>query len=102
MIMKATKECFDYLKSCNITIMPPKEDEYYKENGFKPKAMYSLYRIMGKTFLGPLMVSDHCKNGIKEMKYLDEKFNEYRMNNPGPDMPTWDEMREWSKTAFNI
>jgi hypothetical protein len=35
-----------------------------------------LYSVMSKTVLGKLMVSDHCENGIREMKYLDELFEE--------------------------
>ncbi|MCR5094824.1 MAG: ketopantoate reductase family protein [Lachnospiraceae bacterium] len=77
MIMAATKECFDYLKEQGIPVMPAGEDDYY-DSGAKTTAMRLLYRVMSKTILGELMVSDHCKNGIKEMKYLDGKFEEYR------------------------
>lgn len=57
---------------------------------------------MSKTILGQLMVSDHCKNGIKEMKYLDGKFEEYRKDHPGRNMQVWDRMREWASPAFEI
>ena len=99
MITSATKECFDYLKGQGIPVMPPEEDAYY-EKGVRGKAMYLLYRIMGKTVLGRLMVSDHCENGIHEMAYLDRRFEDYRSQNPGAPMPVWDEMREWAKPAF--
>ena len=56
--------------------------------------MYLLYRIMAKTVLGRLMVSDHCQNGIAEMQYLDEKFNDYRKQYPKSAMPTWDKLRK--------
>ena len=46
---------------------------------------------MSKTVLGKLMVSDHCENGIREMKYLDELFEQYRNEHPGRQMSTWDE-----------
>ena len=46
------------------------------------------------------MVSDHCKNGIKEMKYLDGRFEEYRTEHPGKAMPVWNEMRKWALSAF--
>lgn len=59
-----------------------------------------LYSVMSKTVLGKLMVSDHCENGIREMKYLDELFEEYRKGRPGRQMPTWDEMRKWALPAF--
>ncbi len=99
MIMAATKECFDYLKEQGIPVMPVGEDDYY-DVGVKTAAMRFLYSVMSKTILGELMVSDHCKNGIKEMKYLDGKFEEYRTEHPGKAMPVWDEMREWALPAF--
>ena len=92
MIMQATKECFDYLKSQGIPVMPQGEDSYYN-GGIQTSAMYLLYRIMAKTVLGRLMVSDHCQNGIAEMQYLDEKFNNYRKQHPKSAMPTWDKLR---------
>ncbi|MBR2086028.1 MAG: ketopantoate reductase family protein [Oscillospiraceae bacterium] len=93
MIMQATKECFDYLKSQGNAVMPQGEDSYYS-GGIKTSAMYLLYRIMAKTVLGRLMVSDHCQNGIAEMQYLDEKFNDYRKQYPKSVMPTWDKLRK--------
>ncbi len=100
MIMTATKECFDYLKEQEIPVMPAGEDDYY-DVGVRTAVMRLLYSVMSKTILGELMVSDHCKNGIKEMKYLDGKFAEYRTEHPGKAMPVWDEMREWALPAFN-
>ena len=41
-------------------------------------------------------------NGIREMKYLDEKFEEYRAKNPGKRMPVWYKMRGWALPAFEI
>ena len=55
--------------------MPPGDDSYYV-GGAKNKAMHMLYSVISKTVLGKLMVSDHCENGIREMKYLDELFEE--------------------------
>ena len=79
--------------------MPPGEDSYYV-GGAKKKAMHMLYSVMSKTVLGKLMVSDHCENGIREMKYLDELFEEYRKEHPGRQMPIWDEMRKWALPVF--
>ncbi len=101
MVMAATGGCFDYLKELGIPVMPAGEDDYY-DGGSKTTAMQLLYSIMSKTILGQLMVSDHCKNGIKEMKYLDGKFEEYRKDHPGRNMQVWDRMREWALPAFEI
>ena len=95
MIVDASKECFDYLAGLGIPAMPEREDEYYS-GGWKTTGMYLLYRLMSKTVLGRLMVSDHCRNGIVEMKYLDEKFETFRMKHPGKAMPVWDTMRAWA------
>ncbi len=97
-IVQASKECFDYLKSTGITPMPPKEDEYYN-GGIKGYGMFVLYRIVSKTYLGKLCVSDHCKNGIDEMMYILRKFNEYRGSHPGTAMPTWDSIIKYIKQA---
>ena len=88
-IVKASKECFDYLKGTGITPMPPKEDEYYN-GGIKGYGMFVLYRIMSRTVLGKLCISDHSKNGIAENIYIVQKFDEYRKLHPGKAMPVWD------------
>ena len=48
---------------------------------------------MSETVLVKLMVSDHCKNGVVEMKYLDKKFEEYRRSHHGKAMPVWNNMQ---------
>lgn len=93
-IVKASNECFEFLKGTGITPMPPKEDEYFN-GGIKGYGMFVLYRIMSRTVLGKLCISDHCKNGIDEMKYLIRMFNEYRESHPGKAMPTWDNLMKY-------
>ena len=89
-IMSATKEAFDMLGSKGYPVMPPNEEKYY-ESGVKRKAMQTLYRIMSRTVLGELMISDHCKNARPEMTYLCGYFSSLR----GEDdkMPVWDRIR---------
>lgn len=96
MIMSATKECFDYLRLQGIPVTPVGEETYY-DGGVKTYSMYLLYRLMSRTVLGDLMVADHCKNAVAEMKYLDSKFEEYREEHGRSLMPVWDEMRVWLK-----
>lgn len=99
-VMTASCEAFDFIKSIGVDVMPVKEDDFYRP-GPKYTAMLLLYRIMCKTFLGELMVSDHCKNGVREMKYLEEHFNILRNESNAAPMPTWDSMRSqfpaWDK-----
>lgn len=99
MIIDASKECFQYLKGQGIPVTPDNEDDFYF-GGAKTTAMYLLYRIMAKTILGKLMVSDHCRNGLAEMKYLDHRFENYRKLHPGMPMPVWDSMRAWTLPVF--
>lgn len=92
LIMQASKECFAYLKSTGVSVMPEDEDRFYN-GGLRTYAMFLLYRLMSKTVLGRLMVSDHCQNGIEEMIYIDQKFDEWRCQHHGSSMPTWDGIR---------
>lgn len=94
LIVKATKECFYFLKSTGITAMPPKEDEFYS-SGIKGFAMFTLYWIMAKTKLGIICVADHCSSAVSEMVYLDGEFEKYRSAHKGTPMPTWDKMRRY-------
>lgn len=98
MVMSATKECFDYLRLQGIPVMSEGEEAYY-DVGAKTYSMYLLYRLMSRTVLGDLMVADHCKNAVAEMKYLDSKFNDYREEHGRSFMPVWDEMRVWLNEA---
>ena len=94
LIIKATKECFDFLKSAGIKVMPPKEDDFCN-GGIKGFAMFTLYLIMAKTRLGIICVADHCRNAVSEMKYLDEEFEKFRLAHKGTPMPAWDRMRKY-------
>lgn len=93
-IIKATYECFNYLKSAGVKVMPPKEDSFYS-GGIKGAGMYLLYRIMSRTVLGDLMVADHARNGIAENRYLDGEFEKYRSAHKTAYMPTWDRLRKY-------
>ncbi|MGN0385011.1 MAG: ketopantoate reductase family protein [Lachnospiraceae bacterium] len=93
-IMRATKECFDYFRSIGLEVMPPGEAGFY-DGGIKTLAMRILYEIMSKTVLGEFMLSDHCRNGCNEMIYIDKMFDEYRKANSGTDMPVWDNIRKY-------
>ena len=93
-IIRATGECFDYLKSTGIKVMPPKEDSFYS-GGIKGIGMYLLYRIMSRTVLGDLMVADHARNGISENRYLDREFEKFRSAHGYASMSTWDRLRKY-------
>jgi len=94
--MKASNECFNYLKSIGVNVRPKNEDKFYS-GGLKTAAMFLLYRLMSKTVLGRLMIQDHCENGIEEMHYIDQKFEKLRQQNKGTPMPVWNEIRKYLK-----
>ncbi len=95
-IVTASRECFEYLKSAGIPVMPVGEDKLFKK-GFMGYATFLLYRLMSRTVLGKLMVADHAKNGMTENKYIDAEFEKFRTSHPGKPMPTWDSLRKYIK-----
>ena len=48
---------------------------------------------MAKTFVGELAATDHCRNAVTEMEYMDGEFNKLRDVVPDFKMPVWDRMR---------
>ena len=93
-IVTASGECFEYLKSAGIPVMPVGEDKLF-EKGFMGYATFLLYRLMSRTVLGKLMVADHAKNGVAENKYIDAQFEKFRASHPGKPMPVWDSLRKY-------
>lgn len=49
--------------------------------------------IAARTKLGELAVTDHCRNAVGEMQYLDECFQEMRKQNSAFRMPCFDALR---------
>ena len=92
-IVTASGECFEYLKSAGLSVMPVGEDKLFKK-GFMGYATFLLYRLMSRTVLGKLMVADHARNGVAENKYIDAEFEKFRTSHPGKPMPTWDSLRK--------
>lgn len=92
-IVTASRECFEYLKSAGLSVMPVEEDKLFKK-GFMEYATFLLYRLMSRTVLGKLMVADHARNGVAENKYIDAEFEKFRTSHPGKPMPTWDSLRK--------
>lgn len=99
MVMEAFREGIELLKNNNLPPMPKGDDNYYY--GFKGKFTYSLFRLICKTIIGNLTISDHCSNAVEEMKYIDQMFENYRKEHINKDMPTWDKMRKWAESTFN-
>ena len=92
-IVQASREAFTFLEESGIAVMPPKENDYYMP-GIKCKLMSALYWIMAKTSLGEIFVAGHCRYAPAEMKYIDQKFDEFRKTHGNKEMPVWDELRK--------
>ena len=92
-IVQASREAFTFLENSGIAVMPPKENDYYMP-GIKCKFMSALYWIMAKTSLGEIFIAGHCRYAAAEMKYIDQKFDEFRKAHGYKEMPVWDELRK--------
>ena len=92
-IVQASREAFTFLEESRIAVMPPKENDYYMP-GIKCKLMSALYWIMAKTSLGEIFIAGHCRYAPAEMKYIDQKFDEFRKAHGYKEMPVWDELRK--------
>ena len=91
-ILPAVEEGYGLIRSAGIQIRP-KEDEVFFDRGFKKATVRWFLYLMAKTSLGRLCATDHCRNAVTEMEWLDEQFEQLRQKNPGLSMPVWDSMR---------
>ena len=91
-LMKAAKEAYGLIDAAGIQIRPVGDEKYF-ESGAKMYAMKGLLLAMTKTKLGDLCATDHCKNAVAEMEWLDQKYEELRTRVPAFSMPTWDKLR---------
>ena len=89
-ITAAAKEAYGLIKRAGIKICPA-GDETYFESGAKMTATNLALRALAKTFVGELAATDHCRNAVTEMEYLE--FNKLRDAAPEYRMPVWDGMR---------
>lgn len=91
-ITVAAKEAYGLIKRVGIKIRPVGDEEYFDS---KPKmaATNLALRAMAKTFVGELAATDHCRNAVTEMEYIDREFDRLRAAAPEYAMPVWDRMR---------
>lgn len=88
----AGTEGYDFLKSIGTRIRPINDD----------RNLYGIRRVLltigmwiaAKTKLWELAVSNHCRNAVTEMQYLDEEFSRLREQNPPFSMLTFDRLRD--------
>lgn len=97
--LMAGKEAYDFLQSIGMQIRPKGDEKNL--NGFRGILLTLCMWIIAKTKLGELTVTDHCRNAVGEMQYLDQSFKQLRKLNPAFPMPYFDELRSlkpsWSQ-----
>lgn len=91
-ITAAAKEAYGLIKRVGIKIRPA-GDETYFDSKVKISATNLALRAMAKTFVGELAATDHCRNAVTEMEYIDREFNKLRDAALEYRMPVWDSMR---------
>ena len=91
-MMKAAEEAYSLIDVCGIEIRPKGDADYFKS---KPKlaALKAIMYIMSQTKLGELAATDHCRNAVTEMEWLDTAFEALRQAHPEQRMPEWEKLR---------
>ena len=83
----------------------PKGDEDYFTGGLKRAYMAAFYRVVFKTFLGRLCVTDHCLHAVDEMHFMAESLERTLGLDAHPNvapsyrklkvmMPSWEALAE--------
>lgn len=90
--IKAGSEAYGFLMSIGTQIRPKGDEKNLR--GIRGGIMTLLMWIMFKTKLGEDGVSNHCRNAVTEMQFLDEKFEELRKRNRSFPMPVYDRLRQ--------
>lgn len=90
--IKAGSEAYGFLESIGTQIRPKGDEKNLR--GFRKFILTFLMWLMFKTKLGEEGVTNHCKNAVTEMQFLDEKFEELRKKNLAFPMPEYDNLRQ--------
>ena len=91
-MLRAAEEAYGLIAAAGIPIRP-KGDAAYFQSRPKMAAMRAVMLIIAKTKLGELCATDHCRNAVTEMEWLDTAFEALRAKHPEYAMPEWNAMR---------
>ena len=91
-VTAAAREAYGLIKRAGIKIRPV-GDETFFDSKAKTAVTNLALRAMAKTFVGELAATDHCRNAVTEMEYIDREFGRLREAAPDLRMPVWDRMR---------
>lgn len=88
----AGTEAYGFLESIGTQIRPKGDEKNLR--GFRRFILIFLMWFMFKTKIGEEGVTNHCRNAVTEMQFLDEKFEELRKKNPTFLMAEYDNLRQ--------
>lgn len=91
-VIDAAEEGYRLIEHAGIRIRP-KGDEMFFTSSTKRAAVRGILYIIAKTSLGKLCATDHCRNAVSEMEWLDRQFEQLRKNHPELSMPARDKLR---------
>ena len=100
-MLSAVEEAYGLIAAAGIQIRP-KGDENYFRSKTKMAAMRTMMFVIAKTKLGDLCATDHCRNAVTEMEWLDAAFEALRSKHTECKMPEWDAMRRAMPTWEEI
>ena len=91
-MLRAVEEAYGLIAAAGTPIRPRGDEESFQS---KPKmaAMRAVMFAIAKTRLGELCATDHCRNAVTEMEWLDAAFEKLRAAHPAHKMPAWKAMR---------
>ena len=99
-ILDAAGEAMELLQKAGYMILPEGDEQYYKP-GAKYNLMHGMLLAMGKSKLGDLCATEHCRHAVTEMEALEKAWNEMRSSYPDQEMYAWDtlryEMPDWEE-----
>ena len=88
----AMAEGYEVVLAAGGMILPEGDEEFLKP-GPKRDAWELALRVMAKTALGRLCVTDHCRHAVTEMRALDDGAAELFAQVPEVAHPAWDALK---------
>ena len=100
--LDAASELYEVLKARGIPVTPEGDDTYLRRGPKRALLMMPMLMLMGKTRMGELAASNHCRHAVGEMRALDEAlmrlvpagFQTPRLAELKGRMPSWDELAQ--------
>lgn len=90
--IRAGAEGYAFLESTGTKIRPKGDEKNLV--GIRGRILTFAMWIVCRTKLGEQAVTNHCRNAVAEMQFLDERFEELRKQNPTFPMPEYDRLRQ--------